>query len=95
MVTCATSGEEVTGAGFLKSAAIGAISGAVGGSGANAKNQSAIIDVSNSVIHSTHSLKKRTMYLLKRRKVVRRLIKSALSTMGVAGAANVTGAFLP
>ena len=89
LTNCAISGEEVNGADFLMTTAIGGISGAIGGSGANGKKLRGVYSTAKDVLKTTVSPKKQAMYAAKQAAVKETVSKGVARTVVAGFTANV------
>lgn len=89
LTNCAISGEEVNGADFLMTTAIGGISGAIGGSGANGKKLRGVYSTAKDVLKTTVSPKKQAMYAAKQAVVKETVSKGVARTVAAGFTANV------
>ena len=84
LVNCAINHEEINGADFFMASAIGGISGAVGGSGANGKGLRGVYRTSKEVLKTAVSPKKQLMYVAKKT-VVKKTIATSVARTFAAG----------
>ena len=93
LANCSYKGAEANAKDFVVSTAIGGVSGAIGGSGANGKNMRGVYSRSKQVINSTKSARKTAMYTAKVTAVKKNTVVSSARTITAGIFSNVSNFF--
>ena len=93
LANCSYKGVEANAKDFVVSTAIGGVSGAIGGSGANGKNMRGVYSRSKQVINSTKSARKTAMYTAKVTAVKKNTAVSSVRTFAAGIFSNVSNFF--
>lgn len=89
LANCGINGETINSTDFGMAVGIGAISGAIGGSGANGAKLRGVAKTSKAVLKTTVSPKKIAMYSSKLTGITKNVVQSGIRTMGAGFASNI------